>query len=137
MNVDNSMIQGNLAFKTNDCGKQDSRSFSVLDGGKPSVQGHTNPGFGAIAFVCISIAMSVAIVMGISALNHASVAEASNAAQFQTVKVAEGESLWTLAEDHPVKGLSTQETSDLIRSKNHLKRTSLSAGASLKVPAQD
>ena len=135
MNVDNSMIEGNLALKSSERANRITRSFSVLEGGKPSVQGHAKPNIGAIAFVFISLAVSIAIIVGISDSNHAAVAEASNAAQFQTIKVAEGESLWTLAEEHPVKGLSTQETSDLIRSRNHLSRATLSAGSYLKVPA--
>ena len=51
-------------------------------------------------------------------------------------RVHTGDSLWSLAEEHPVEGLTTQETSDMIRSVNHLERGSLDAGAVLKVPAR-
>ena len=47
-----------------------------------------------------------------------------------------GDSLWSLAQEHPIDGLSTQETSDMIRSVNHLDRGSLDAGAVLKVPTR-
>lgn len=67
---------------------------------------------------------------------HAAYADSVANVTYESVRVQSGDSLWSLAQEHPIDGLSTQETSDMIRSVNHLDRGSLDAGAVLKVPAR-
>ena len=66
----------------------------------------------------------------------AAYAESASNVTYETVRVQSGDSLWSLAQEHSVDGLSTQETSDIIRSVNHLEHGSLDAGDVLKVPAR-
>ncbi len=52
-----------------------------------------------------------------------------------SVRVLDGESLWDIAEDHRVDGVSTKDVVSWIKAKNGLSSSSLSAGQSLLVPA--
>ena len=49
-------------------------------------------------------------------------------------KVKVGESLWAIAQRHPVEGLSTSQSVDLLTSLNHLDEDSISPGQTLLVP---
>ena len=51
------------------------------------------------------------------------------------IRVESGATLWTLAEQYPISGLTTEQTVDAIRSANGLDSSVLSAGMSLLVPA--
>ena len=50
--------------------------------------------------------------------------------------VARGESLWELASAHPVVGLTTQQTADLIASMNGLADGQVAAGTVVSVPSR-
>lgn len=53
----------------------------------------------------------------------------------QKVMVSSGDTLWDLAERHPVPGLSTQQTVRLLSKLNGLQDSRISAGVSIEVPA--
>jgi LysM repeat protein len=53
----------------------------------------------------------------------------------QTVQVHTGQTLWAIARAHPIDGLSTAQTAELISRNNHLSGGLLSAGQTLQVPA--
>ena len=86
----------------------------------------------------ISVALTLFLVLATSIFSarHAAYAESVSNVTYKTVRVQSGDSLWSLAQEHPIEGLSTQETSDMIRNVNHLEHGSLDAGAHLKVPAR-
>jgi hypothetical protein len=52
----------------------------------------------------------------------------------QPVRVTHGQSLWSLAQQHPVAGCTTAQTVDLIAQKNGLQSSTVAAGAVLLVP---
>jgi hypothetical protein len=52
-----------------------------------------------------------------------------------TLRIEPGQSLWTIAETHPVEGLTTQQSADLIASMNGLRGT-VSAGSVIRVPSE-
>jgi len=52
------------------------------------------------------------------------------------VIVSEAATLWTLAQSHPVAGLSTAETVALIKESNALRSATIHEGQILQVPAQ-
>lgn len=52
-----------------------------------------------------------------------------------TISVEPGDSLWSLAADHPVTGLTDREVVEAIRSWNGLERGELHPGMELAVPA--
>lgn len=51
-----------------------------------------------------------------------------------SVRVAPGQTLWAIARQHPVDGLTTAQTADLIADLNHLGSASLAAGSVIRVP---
>ena len=148
MNATN-MVQGNLALKLETSAEY---TFTVVQGGRSSFQPLTvKPGRnqqavaapGRVALkvptiVAVAVALTLFFVLATSVFSarHAAYAESVSNVTYETIRVQSGDSLWSLAEEYPIEGLSTQETSDMIRNVNHLEHGSLAAGAHLKVPAR-
>ena len=148
MNATN-MVQGNLALKLETSAEY---TFTVVQGGRSSFQPLTvkparnqqavaAPGRVALkvpTIVAVAVALTLVFVLATSVFSarHAAYAESVSNVTYETIRVQSGDSLWSLAEEYPIEGLSTQETSDMIRNVNHLEHGSLAAGAHLKVPAR-
>ena len=148
MNATN-MVQGNLALKLETPAEP---TFTVVKGGRsrfqpvaamPNRAQHTVVAPAPVALkastiVVFAVAFTLFFVLATTVFTarHAAYADSASNVTYETVRVHTGDSLWSLAEEHPVEGLTTQETSDMIRSANHLERGSLDAGAVLKVPAR-
>ena len=142
------MVQGNLALKLD---TPVSPAFTVVKGGRSNFQAVTtkpvrNQHAGAasapvalkastVVAVAVAFTLFFVLAMSVFSARHAAYADSVANVTYETVRVQSGDSLWSLAQEHPIDGLSTQETSDMIRSVNHLERGSLDAGAVLKVPA--
>ena len=143
------MVQGNLALKLE---TPAAPAFTVVKGGRsgfqtlPGKPAHTQrvvkPSAPAALKVSTIVALAVALTLffvlatSIFSARHAAYAESVSNVTYETVRVQSGDSLWSLAQEHPIEGLSTRETSDMIRDVNHLEHGSLDAGAHLKVPAR-
>lgn len=143
------MVQGNLALKLV---APAAPAFTVVKGGRSGFQ--TLPGkpvrsqcvattsapvaLKASTIVALAVAFTLFFVLATSIFSarHAAYAESVSNVTYETVRVQSGDSLWSLAQEHPIEGLSTQETSDMIRNVNHLEHGSLDAGSHLKVPAR-
>lgn len=143
------MVQGNLALKLE---APAAPAFTVVKGGRSGFQ--TLPvkpvrsqcvvvasapvALKASTIVAVAVALTLFFVLATSIFSarHAAYAESVSNVTYETVRVQSGDSLWSLAQEHPIEGLSTQETSDMIRSVNHLEHGSLDAGAHLKGPAR-
>lgn len=148
MNATN-MVQGNLALKLETSAEY---TFTVVQGGRSGFQPLTvkparnqkavvAPGRVALkvpTIVAVAVALTLFFVLATSVFSarHAAYAESVSNVTYETIRVQPGDSLWSLAEEYPIEGLSTQETSDMIRNVNHLEHGSLAAGAHLKVPAR-
>lgn len=148
MNATN-MVQGNLALKLETSAEY---TFTVVQGGRSSFQPLTvkparnqqavaAPGRVALkvpTIVAVAVALTLFFVLATSVFSarHAAYAESVSNVTYETIRVQSGDSLWSLAEEYPIEGLSMQETSDMIRNVNHLEHGSLAAGAHLKVPAR-
>lgn len=148
MNVTD-MVQGTLALKLE---TPATPAFTVVKGGRSSFQ--TLPGkpsrsqrvvtvsapaaLKASTIVALAVALTIFFVLATSIFSarHAAYAESASNVTYETVRVQSGDSLWSLAQEHPIEGLSTQETSDMIRNVNHLEHGSLDAGVHLKVPTR-
>ena len=76
--------------------------------------------------------LAVVALTAVSVLQAPSRPEVSN---WASVRVPENGTLWDLAREHPVSGLSTAETVTLIRARNDLPTGSLVVGQALQVPA--
>lgn len=143
------MVQGNLALKLE---APAAPAFTVVKGGRSGFQ--TLPGkpfrrqcvattstpvaLKASTIVALAVAFTLFFVLATSIFSarHAAYAESVSNVTYETVCVQSGDSLWSLAQEHPIDGLSTQETSEMIRNVNHLEHGSLDTGAHLKVPAR-
>lgn len=143
------MVQGNLALKLE---TPAAPAFTVVKGGRSGFQ--TLPGKPArsqcVATTSASVALKVSTIVALAvaltlffvlatsifSARHAAYAESVSNVTYEAVRVQSGDSLWSLAQEHPIEGLSTQETSDMIRNVNHLEKGSLDVGAHLKVPAR-
>lgn len=148
MNATN-MVQGNLALKLETSAEY---TFTVVQGGcsgfqpltvKPARNQQPVAAPGRVALkvptiVAVAVALTLFFVLATSVFSarHAAYAESVSNVTYETIRVQSGDSLWSLAEEYPIEGLSTQETSDMIRNVNHLEHGSLAAGAHLKVPAR-
>lgn len=148
MNATN-MVQGNLALKLE---TPTEPSFSIVQGGRSGFQpltvqpariqqtvaAPTRATLKVSTIVAVAVALTLFFVLATSIFSarHAAYAESVSNVTYETVRVQSGDSLWSLAQEHPIEGLSTQETSDMIRNVNHLEHGSLDAGAHLKVPAR-
>ena len=143
------MVQGNLALKLE---TPAAPAFTVVKGGRSGFQ--TLPvrpvrsqcvattsapvALKASTIVALAVALTLFFVLATSVFSarHAAYAESVSNVTYETIRVQSGDSLWSLAEEYPIEGLSTQETSDMIRNVNHLEHGSLAAGAHLKVPTR-
>ena len=143
------MVQGNLALKLEAPAVP---AFTVVKGGRSGFQ--TLPGkpvrsqcvattsapvaLRVSTIVALAVALTLFFVLATSIFSarHAAYAESASNVTYETIRVQPGDSLWSLAEEYPIEGLSTQETSDMIRNVNHLEHGSLAASAHLKVPAR-
>lgn len=153
MNDMSMMVQGNLALKYEKPARRRSShaSFTVVEGfGTPSkpieapakaTSGPkrsiaSQPAYShkTIALFIGSVAIAIAIVAAIFGVRSEAYADIARHTPMHTVSVSAGDTLWDLAEEHPVDGLSTYETVKLIESQNHLSSSELSLGQSLKVP---
>lgn len=146
----NSMVYGNLALSP----QEQSSSFSVVPGGKqsytvtperqffaPDVYPRViaSPSrlstkmFVAVLALVLTCSLGAAFIMsGVkTAARNASIEETAQT----EVKVQPGESLWSLAETHPINDLNTSETVEVIKSWNDLSSSALQPGESLIVPA--
>lgn len=148
MNATN-MVQGNLALKLE---TPAAPAFSVVKGGRSGCQplpvksariqhavaAPTPVALKVSTIVAVAVALTLFFVLATSVFSarHAAYAESVSNVTYETIRVQPGDSLWSLAEEYPIEGLSTQETSDMIRNVNHLEHGSLAAGAYLKVPAR-
>ena len=148
MNATN-MVQGNLALKLE---TPAAPAFTVVKGGRSGFQtlsgkpvrsqcvatASAPAALKASTIVVLGVALTLFFVLATSVFSarHAAYAESVSNVTYETIRVQPGDSLWSLAEEYPIEGLSTQETSDMIRNVNHLEHGSLAAGAYLKVPAR-
>lgn len=148
MNATN-MVQGNLALKLE---TPAAPAFTVVKGGRSGYQplpvksarnqqtvvAPARVALKVPTIVAVAVALTLFFVLATSVFSarHAAYAESVSNVTYETIRVQPGDSLWSLAEEYPIEGLSTQETSDMIRNVNHLEHGSLAAGAHLKVPAR-
>ncbi|WP_298578903.1 LysM peptidoglycan-binding domain-containing protein [uncultured Olegusella sp.] len=88
--------------------------------------------FAAIVVVGVMFAASLCISDQLVADR---IAAAQLNLRYATTTVQPGDSLWSIAESHQIKGMSTSETLRLIEQLNNIDAQSLSVGMNLSVPA--
>ena len=82
----------------------------------------------------------MAVVLGswgaLDAAHAGRVADALSNCATQSVEVSTGDSLWSIAEAHPVEGVSTPEVVSWIVEANNLPNSSVASGQALVVPVR-
>lgn len=121
--------------------------FTVYEGGKKRVgvpvsrRADPAPSRGlGILSVAVAFAVGIALACVMAAVGSAAAAAKAqrlSGVPTSTVRVETGETLWDVANAHPVDGCSTSEVVDWIRSENALPTSSLQAGQALVVPSAD
>lgn len=128
-------IEGNLALQMNDSSTQP--RFSVIDGGLSSVVDSSSVSKPASKKLTVILAAVLIVFIGsFAAIKLYQTHSVINDMPTVNVVVESGDSLWSVASEYGINGLSTQEVSDVIASVNHLDKTGLEPGQVLKVPAQ-
>lgn len=145
----NMMVQGNLALKFDEPARAEAPArptFTVIEGARrydlerprsarTASTVNTAPVSKAMISLFISAAcVALAIICSIFAARTTAYADIAQQTPLETVHVAEGDTIWSLAEHHPVDGLSTYETVKLIESQNSLSSSALAAGQDILVP---
>lgn len=82
--------------------------------------------------VLVAVAAAILVAAALPAIRRSSVAPRT----FSSVRVRSGESLWRLAETHPVRGFTTQELVEVIRAENAISDT-LVAGDVVRLPVAE
>ncbi len=116
-------------------------NFSVYEGGR-SFRGDSlarrRPSRASILItslvLSVFLAGSIALISGVFASRQAAELRAIEAIEWQTVSVAQGDSLWKIAEARPVDGLGTDALVDAIMQRNGMTKGALMAGDDLQVP---
>lgn len=86
----------------------------------------------AAAIVVFTLAF---LVIGSSALaSQQAVLSADSISSTQEVRVKRGDSIWTIASEHPIEGYSTQSIVDAIYQINDLQESMLTPGMVVSVP---
>ena len=111
------MVQGNLALKLE---TPAGPSFTVVKGGRSGFQ--TLPGkpvrsrcvattsapvaLKVSTIVALAVALTLFFVLATSIFSarHAAYAESVSNVTYETVRVQSGDSLWSLAQEHPIEG---------------------------------
>lgn len=124
------VIEGGLA---KDC----AQSVNGRHVQQPMVSGHvyslrTRVSLVAMTVVACIVLASVWVLSDI--LMARSVRSSFDQASYETITVHSGDSLWTIADEHPVEGRTTAEVARYIREHNQLTDTCLYPGMELSVP---
>ncbi len=132
------MTDGNLAL---DRAREDAPVFTVITGGRGRLEPSPQPApsvplasFRALGFAvaaCVLVFSILPSVFGRIQFEHALMGTAT-----QQIVVDSGDSLWSLAESHPVSGMSTEDTVRLMKSWNELEHAVLAPGQTLFVAAE-
>lgn len=87
-----------------------------------------SPAEWAIGFAALGLILAGAFMSMGSPATHVS---------SSAITVRSGDTIWSLAKQHPVEGLSTAQTVEVIRDLNGLDSSTIAAGSSLMVPADE
>ena len=137
---------GSLALKAQEGQAQAAPMLRVIEGakpGSPTAASHADSARLSGRSLRLSAAVAtvaVAVVLGswgaLDAAHAGRVADALSNCATQSVEVSTGDSLWSIAEAHPVEGVSTPEVVSWIVEANNLPNSSVASGQALVVPAR-
>lgn len=134
MNPQSFLVNGNLALSFESA---DTPSFTIIDGAVSSYRGPQpraiNPVLG-IALIVLLVTSLIAVGWTVTVGRSVARAEAVATVETTSVAVSAGDSLWSIAAEHGVDGLSTQDVVEVIRELNEFEQGTLQPGMELVVP---
>ncbi len=86
----------------------------------------------ACTFVLLLIAGMISTV--VDNARHAAAQSAISSGEVQTVCIAPGDTLWSIAEEHEIPGTSTEDVVEWIKKSNGLSSSALMPGQRLVIP---
>lgn len=127
---------GNLALKPV---ALDAPRLTVVNGGAAPRTGNapqrrTLPLVAGLAAIVVMATLLLFAALSMSLESQTAMDSALSSTARETIVVTPGESLWSIAENHPIEGMDTDETVYVIRSWNDLDSSLLQPGMSLSVP---
>lgn len=131
-------VQGNLALAMD----RTAVDFTVIEGGRDSrmhdVESHSVRHYGLAVRIMVSLAIIVVLCSSFAAFTSKDAAfdRALRGTDLVEFSVEDGDSLWSIASEHPVEGLTTQEAVDAIMRWNELDAAGLHPGQTLLVPGK-
>lgn len=132
------MTDGNLAL---DCSRSDAPAFSVIPGGRSDAPArvraeHAAAPLASVRSLVLAVLLAVTAFSAVpSVMGRISFESALANTATRTIEVSSGDSLWVLAELHPVEGMSTSDTVRLMKEWNSLDQGMLVPGQDLIVAA--
>lgn len=112
----------------------DRPKFKVIEGGlnRPQARRCDVVCFVVIALVSLIVFAGTWLYTDLS--TEARLQSAFDASSYETITVVSGDSLWSIAEAHPVSGCTTQQVANHICESNNLESSYLATGIKLVVP---
>jgi hypothetical protein len=100
-----------------------------------SHRAHARPararGIGSVIEIAVLVCLAALLILGIVASTSGS----RPTVETTRVLAERGDTLWTLAKEHPIRGLTTEQVADTIADANGIQGGTVVAGSSLLVPA--
>lgn len=134
-------MNANLAFTqpAQSIPAQPVRQLTVVDGGPryaPVVwkRGTSRTLLACIVGVALFVALAAALLTAQAFVRTAAHDAAAAAVEQTTVTVSAGDTLWGIAQEHPVAGLSSRQVIDLVKEWNGLDTGLIQTGMQLTVP---
>lgn len=113
----------------------DRPKFKVIEGGLNRHEARRCDVIGVVAMAVVALVVFTGAWLVTDRMTEARVQNAFGASSYETITVVNGDSLWSIAESHPVSGCTTQQVVSHIREENGLESSYLVAGAKLVVPS--
>lgn len=112
----------------------DRPKFKVIEGGlnRPVARRRDVACVFVIALVSLVVFAGTWLYTDLS--TEARLQSAFDASSYETITVVSGDSLWSIAEAHPVSGCTTQQVANHICESNNLESSYLATGIKLVVP---
>lgn len=134
------LVHGNLALAPSV--DADRPCFYVIDGGRRSADSqssHNLPSRSAssslLMFATITLLVALASsVLCFSAYRVLSFKDSVSSIEYSDITVAAGDTLWSIASEHAVSGISTNDLVQLIMEQNDLSSGALQPGQIISVP---
>lgn len=113
----------------------DRPKYRVIEGGLHRHEAKRSDVIAVIAMTIVSFVVFAGAWLITDHITEARMQAAFDATSYETITVVNGDSLWSIAEEHPVSGCTTQQVVDHIYETNDLESACLAAGAKITVPS--